>query len=287
MTLGRMTVTLAHLYRFPVKGLRAEALDAARVAAGGGLPEDRRFAIVRGNARVDPAAPGWLPKQRCVMLMRDAELARLACRVDFDAGTIDLAEPDTPPCRASFATAEGWGRLEAFLNAFLGARPDGPVRLVEAGRLSFTDVPQNCLSLVNLASVAALGTAVGQTLDPLRFRANLYVAGAPAWAEFDWVGHRLTLGDVTLRIASRIPRCAATAVNPATAERDVNLVKALRAHFGHVDMGVYGEVERGGRLAVGDTLTPPDAARPRSWLAHRLRFAAFLARSGVTLLRGR
>ena len=282
-----MAVTLAHLYRFPVKGLRAEALDATPVVAGGGLPEDRRFAIVRGDTRTDPAKPRWLPKQRCVMLMRDAELARLACRVAFDTATLELVAPDRPPCRASFTTPEGRERIEAFLNAFLGPRPGGAVRFVEAGPLSFTDVPQNCLSLVNLASVAALGAAVGQTLDPLRFRANLYVTGAPAWAEFDWVGHRLTLGDVPLRVASRIPRCAATAVNPATAERDLNLVKALRAHFGHVDMGVYAEVERGGRLTVGDTLAPPDAARPRSWLAHRLRFGAFLVRSGVTLLRGR
>jgi uncharacterized protein YcbX len=51
---------------------------------------------------------------------------------------------------------------------------------------------------------------------------------------------------------ARIPRCAATSVNPETAQRDLTVPKALKQHFGHVDMGVYAEVVRGGRVAVGD-----------------------------------
>lgn len=73
-----MAATLAHLYRFPVKGLRGDPLDAATLAAGEGLPNDRRFAFARGDTRMDPAAPRWLPKQRFVMLMRDTGLARAA-----------------------------------------------------------------------------------------------------------------------------------------------------------------------------------------------------------------
>lgn len=282
-----MPVTVASIHRYPVKGLRGEPLDAVHVMAGGGVPDDRRFALVRGDARIDPAAPKWVPKQRCVMLMRDAELARLACRVDFAAGTIALATGGDLACEAPFATPDGRARLEAFLNTFLGPRREGPARLVEAGRLSFTDVPENCLSLINLASVRALAERMEHPVDPRRFRANVYVDGLPAWAEFDWVGCRLTAGDVGLRIHARIPRCAATGVDPDTGTRDLNVLKALKTHFGHVDMGVYAEVERGGRLAVGDRLAPPDAARARSSLGHRLRFLRFLGRSARALLRRR
>ena len=280
-----MPAVVASIFRFPVKGLRGEPLEAVHVPAGGGVPDDRRFAIARGDARGDPAEPKWLPKQRCVMLMRDAELARLSCRVDFAAGTIALATSDGPACEAPFTTPDGRTRLEGFLNTFLGARSEGPVRLLEARRLSFTDVPENCLSLINLASVRALAERMGHPVHPLRFRANVYVDGLPAWAEFDWVGGRVTAGDVGLRIHARIRRCAATGVDPEQGTRDLNVLKALKSHFGHVDMGVYAEVERGGRLAVGDRLVPPERARARSALGHRLRFFRFLARSAGALLR--
>jgi len=44
-------------------------------------------------------------------------------------------------------------------------------------------------------------------------------------------------------------------VNPATAERDADPVRELRAAYGHADLGVHAEVAEGGRIAVGDTLT--------------------------------
>ncbi len=46
------------LYRYPVKGLSAEALEAAHVEAGGALPWDRAFALAQGDAPFDPASPG-------------------------------------------------------------------------------------------------------------------------------------------------------------------------------------------------------------------------------------
>jgi hypothetical protein len=100
---------------------------------------------------------------------------------------------------------------------------------------------------------------MGRSLDPLRFRANVYFSGLPAWAEFDWVGRTIELGGATLRITKRIPRCAATEVNPLTARRDCDPVQGLWDGFGHPDLGVYGRVEAGGRVAVGDAIVVHDA----------------------------
>jgi uncharacterized protein YcbX len=148
-------------------------------------------------------------------------------------------------------------------------------------------VPQNCLTLVNLASVRELAARMGTAVDPLRFRANLYIDGVPAWAEFDWVGGEIRIGAAVLRIPARIPRCAATSVDPETGERALNVVKGLQAAYGHYDMGVYGEVVGGGRIAVGDAVAPPAAPRPRSRLGHWLQFFTFLARSAPIVLRRR
>ena len=65
----------------------------------------------------------------------------------------------------------------------------------------------------------------------------------------------ITLGGARLRVIAPITRCAATEVNPATAERDLDIVGALLRHFGHNLMGIYAEVTEGGAIAVGDTLT--------------------------------
>jgi hypothetical protein len=42
-----------------------------------------------------------------------------------------------------------------------------------------------------------------------------------------------------------------------TAKRDLDIVGALGHAFGHINMGVYAEVEAGGEIAVGDALNTP------------------------------
>lgn len=282
-----MTITLDRIQRFPVKGLHAEPLDAAALAPGQGLPNDRRFAIARGDNRQAFGSPRWYPKEWFVMLMRDTALATVTPRVDWEAGIVELEAPGRAACRAAFGTAEGRERLEAFVNDMLGTRPEGRARWVESAGVSFTDVPQNCLSLLNLESVRDLEARMGRPIDPRRFRANLHVRGGAPWEELDWVGREIGIGEVTLRIPACIPRCAATSVNPETGERDVNVVKGLRAAYGHYDMAVYAEVVRGGRVAVGDVVTPPVEPQGRSRVGHWLRFLGFLARGVPSALRRR
>lgn len=279
-----MTARLVELQRFPVKGLQPEPIPRAALQPGEGIPGDRRFAVARGDTAWSTEAPRWLPKQRFVMLMRDTGLARVRAALDDETATITLTAGDREPCAASWRDAAGRTRLDDWLNDALGARAEGRARLVEAGRTSLTDVPQNCLSLLNLESVRDLERRMGCTLDPRRFRANLVVDGLPAWREFDAIGQEVQVGRVTLQFGARIPRCAATAVDPATGARDVNVVRGLRAAFGHYDMGVYAEVVRGGTIAPGDALTL-GAPRARSWAGHWLRFLRFLARGAPSALR--
>ncbi len=50
---GGSYVRIEHLYRYPVKGLSAEALEETAVEAGGALPWDRAFALAQGDAPFD------------------------------------------------------------------------------------------------------------------------------------------------------------------------------------------------------------------------------------------
>jgi len=245
---------LAQLYRYPVKGLSPEPLDSADLTTGGYFPCDRLFALENGPAGFDPAAPEHQPKIKFLMLMKNAALAGLATHYDAASGMLTISQGGGEVVNGDLRKPEGRAAIERFLSAFVGA-PEvrGPVRLLEAPEgFRFTDSKSGFVSLINLASVAAIEDAQGAKVDPLRFRGNLYVEGADAWAESGWPGKRLRIGGVTLEVLKMTDRCAATGVEPGTGRRDMDVVQTLRMNFGHIDCGVYARVEQGGRVAVGD-----------------------------------
>jgi uncharacterized protein YcbX len=241
------------IYRYPVKGLSAEALARTSLAPGQTLPADRRYAIENGPSGFDPAAPAYFPKIRFLMLMRNERLARLETRYDEATHVLAIRAGGREVARGNLATAEGRATIEDFFRAFSADDLRGPPRVLQAEGHSFSDVSRKVVSIINLASVAAIETAVGAPVHPLRFRANLYVTGWPAWHEFDLLGCEIAIGDAArLKIVKRIVRCAATNVDPDTGMRDLAIPATLSDTFGHMDCGVYAEVVRGGDIAVGD-----------------------------------
>jgi uncharacterized protein YcbX len=246
--------TVQYLYRYPVKGLSPEALDAVTLSPGLGLPLDRHFAIARPDTRFDPAAPEWLSKRAYFMLMIDGRLAALDTRYDDATGTLVLLKEGREVAKGDLRTAQGRAAIEDFVGDYLGEK-DGRPRLVESpARFMFSDYKANVISIISLTSLRALEAATGRKIDPLRFRANFYVEGLEPWAEFDWIGRTVGLGAARLEVISRIVRCAATNVEPGTGKRDMNIPKALHDAFDHADLGIYLTVKDGGRVERGDRL---------------------------------
>ena len=126
--------------------------------------------------------------------------------------------------------------------------------MLESPGHSFSDVARKVVSIINLASVRAIEGMVGAPVHPLRFRANLYVEGWPAWHEFDLLDRTLSIGDVRLKVVKRIVRCAAVNVDPDTAQRDLAIPTALQRRLGHGDCGIYAEVIAGGTISAGDEI---------------------------------
>ena len=254
-----MSITLAAIHRFPVKGLAAEPLDRADLIAGDGLPFDRRWAIAHGASAIDPLSPSWAPKGNFLNLSKDEKLAQLGIVFEAETRMLTLTRKGKQVSRGRLDDTTGRALLVGFLSAFLGAGAAGPrgsLRIIEApAAASFTDVEDNWISLINLASVADIERVARQPVDPLRFRGNLLLDGAPAWAEREWAGKRLRIGGAVLEGVDGIDRCAATEVNPATAERDINVPQTLRRGFGHIECGLYLRVVQGGSIAPGDDVT--------------------------------
>lgn len=240
------------IYRYPVKGFSPEAMEEVTLAEGQTLPHDRRFALAQGDSPFDPAAPAWLPKRNFACLMVNERLALAHTAFDIRSGKLILRLPGEPVFMADTQTEAGRTAIASRLAAYMGEEARGTPRFVEAPGHSFSDVAKKVVSIIGLSSLQALEQKAGMKLDKLRFRANIYLSGGAPWAEFDWLGREILLGQARLRVVKRIVRCPATEVNPETGERDARPPRWLRDHFGHADLGVYAEVVEGGRIAAGD-----------------------------------
>jgi uncharacterized protein YcbX len=247
---------IQNIYRYPVKGLSPEPLDRVKLVPRDTLPFDRLYAIENGRSGFDHAAPRHQPKLRYLMLMRNERLARLQTRYDDGSGTFVIVLEGREVARGNLRTAAGRADIEEFFVAYCADELRGPPRLLHAPGFSFSDVARKVISIVNLASVAAVEKVVGTGVNPLRFRANVYVTGWPAWHELDLVGREIAIGtSARIKIEKRIVRCAAIDVDPLTGIRDLSIPPALMRSFGHADCGIYGEVVQPGEIAVGDELS--------------------------------
>jgi hypothetical protein len=258
-----MTGIVAGIFRHPVKGFTPEPLTSVELAPGRGFPNDRVYAVENGPSGFDAAAPAFVPKQKFTVLAALPQVAAVRTRFHDDTGVLEARAPDAPAFMGRLAEAEGRSAFAAWLGERLGKEVAGPLSVVAAPESwRFTDHPLGQVSIINLASVADLAARMGVELDPLRFRANLYVEGWPAWAEHGWTGARLMLGWAEAEVFKPIVRCAATTVNPATAERDADIPKALFDAFGHMNCGIYVRITQPGRVSLGDACTAPASGSP-------------------------
>jgi uncharacterized protein YcbX len=248
------TAQIACLYRYPVKGLSPEPLPNVALGVGQTLPADRRYAIENGPSGFDPAAPAWMPKSQFLMLMRNERLAGLQTHFEDDTHVLTIREHDKVAARGDLETAEGRAAIEAFFAANFARELKGPPKVLSGGGHSFSDVAKKVVSIINLGSLKAIENIIGQPVHPLRFRANLYVSGWPAWHEFELLGRTLAIGKTRLKVVKRIVRCAAVNVDPKSAARDLEIPPTLMRRLGHADCGIYAEVVEGGTIGVGDAI---------------------------------
>ena len=231
-----MNAKIVSIRRYPVKSLGGEAVSETALAPDRGVAGDRRYALVPA-ADGEPET-GWRPKSRCVAMVRHASLARLAAKFDDAGGAVTLSaggrelergRPEAPGDRAE---------LEAVLDRELSAEIGTRFRLAVAGPgTMLSDVNAPFIALINLASTRALGEKLGAPVDPIRFRGNFHLEGVPAWAEREWIGRRIAVGDAVLEVMELIGRCAATEVNPDTTVRDLRIDrKSTRLNSSHLKL---------------------------------------------------
>lgn len=254
-----MVAKVESLMRYPVKGLSGQSMQSVQLQSGQGFPCDRQFGFARPDSGFDINDPKPLPKTKFYMLARDARLALLNTEYDDNTGMLSLTSAQAT---GQFCITESDGKKAAseFLGNYLELPDDEIPELFQASPHRFTDVSvvsremMNAVSIINLDSVKAFSTALGQDVDPGRFRGNILVSGLPAFSELDSVDSSMRIGNARVKFVKRTKRCPATEVNLLTGERDIKVPKLLRQHYGHMDMGVYCQVLEGGVICPGDEL---------------------------------
>jgi uncharacterized protein len=231
--------TVASLHRWPVKSLAGEDADALRLDARG-IAGDRAHAVYdtfKGEPRrlTVRQAPGML---------------RWAARYDGVPG--DALHPDDLPL--PIVTGPGGATWEWDAPGLAEAMSEDLRREVTLRR---DEALMQDLNDSILVTTQATLDAVGEVLGPLdlrRFRTNIHVVldDAPAYAENEWEGRQLAVGDVTLDLLHPCVRCVIPTRDPDTTVKDPNILKWLtRHHDGY--FGINARMPSGsGRIAVGD-----------------------------------
>jgi uncharacterized protein YcbX len=224
---------VAALWRYPVKSMAAESLEAVEVSWHG-LAGDRRWAFVRGG--VERSGFPW-------MTIRE--------RAEMGHYRPSFADPSRPDASRTVVRTPSGDELEVVDPALAAELGDG-VRVIKQNRGVFDAQP---LSLITTQSVNALGAMVGAQLDAQRFRPNLLVeaAGDSPFREEEWVGSVLRIGGMRMRVDQRDERCVIVNIDPATTERNHAVLRTL-AREREACVGVYGSTVEPGRVAIGDAV---------------------------------
>ncbi|MDT9698341.1 MOSC N-terminal beta barrel domain-containing protein [Streptomyces sp. P17] len=254
---------LQSIHVHPVKAFRGTAPREA-VVEPWGLAGDRRWMLIDDGGKV------VTQRQQPRLALAAAEL--------LPGGGLRLSAPGTDPLtvpvpkpavtvpveifrdKVEAVPAED-AAVHAWCSAYLGAavrlvhmddpatrRPVDPDYARPGETVSFADgyplLLTSTASLDALNSLIAEGGHAGEGPLPMnRFRPNVVVSGAVAWAEDDW--SRVAIGDVTFRVAKMCGRCVVTATDQLTAGRGKEPLYTLGRHR-----------RIGGKLVFGQNLVP-------------------------------
>ena len=276
-----MLGTVAALRRYPVKSMLGEDVDAGDVTFTG-LAGDRRLAVIsRSTGKIASAKlPRLWRDLLTVSAAADDTTGDGAVRItlpegrtiwssdaDVDAVLSDLLDE---PVALTSTLPPGAVLDRAVPEAVLrdGVDAQVPAELMELGGGgppgTFVDfAPLHLLTTSTLDRIAELSPYRRADLE--RYRPNIVIRTVtPGFAENDWVGQKLLIGDeIILRVIVRTPRCAVPTLAHGTLPRNPDALRVLARHnrvepLDSLDpepcAGVYAEVLRPGRISTGDAV---------------------------------
>lgn len=251
------------LYRYPLKGFTPEHCATLTVLPEGRAAGDRVLALRFANAPV--ADDQWCRKYEGVVLANTPGLARLSTQFDHRQLRLKIALGDKVLAEEGLDDAGRKRMTEALTTYVLSLRehplrnhPDRlPLKLIGDGVTPrYQDNEAGQVTLHSRETITSAATALRDPkLSEHRFRSNIAIEGLEAWAEQSWLGRSIRIGGVEFDVVKSKVRCLATHANPASGERDLQVMQGLMRSFAQKEptLGV-GMLTRGagGEIRVGD-----------------------------------
>lgn len=225
------------LFRYPVKSMAGERLDAAELGWHG-LEGDRRLAFRKVN---DSTGFPFLTAGKLPDLLRFAPHRENGADLPTHVRTPD---GNLLPLFSDELAAE------------VGRRIGAPVQMMQFRNGIFDE---GAVSVIALDTVDEITRLAGQNPDVRRFRPNVLVRllRLAPFQEDEWVGGVLSFGEAddapAISVTMRDIRCAMLNLDPDSAISAPEVMKTVvRLHQNTA--GIYGTVTRIGRLAVGQSI---------------------------------
>ncbi|AAZ27272.1 MOSC domain-containing protein [Colwellia psychrerythraea] len=233
---------ITSIYQYPVKGFSGEKLSSVRLRKNKGLPEDRKYALSSGQIKVNENG-FWSPSQAFQRMKIRPDLSMF--KLERDEDKLQLITPLGKALRI-----EAGGESSELLSETFGNNTT--IHRTTSGQ-GYWDHKDASISIINISTVEEISRRLGQVIDPLRFRANLYIRSEP-WSEFNWLGKKLLIENCELNIIRPIDRCSSTSVDLNTGKNDLNMPALLSRYFGHLFCGVYATVSNGGEIKINNKI---------------------------------
>ena len=263
---GDSVGTINAIYRFAIKSMAGEELDAVEVG-------ERGLAGDRGRALVDLASGAVVsaknPRKWPTLLDCRATYPT-APQVDRPAPAVHIALPNGTGVTSDAADADRqlsqyFGREVALVTTPRAGQqiemmlPEDPSEMVlEVPIPPGTFFDEAAVHLLSTASLRALEAAAPDSnFDIRRFRPNLLIdvpGASEGFVDNAWIGHTLAIGDVRLAVVGPCPRCIMTTVPQGDLPKDAAVLRTA-AEKNNANVGVYACVVTGGKIRRGDTVT--------------------------------
>jgi uncharacterized protein YcbX len=256
--------TVGALWRYPVKSMQGEELNAAEVTPSG-LLGDRRFAVVDAvtgkvaGAKNPRKWPGFFYFRAAYTVPPTGARALPPVRITAPDGTSATTDdPDLPAVLSKALGREVWlsGGLTEAIAEDLEDSADEVVTWQLPTETFADNSPVHLLTTATLDRLRAIYPA--GRFEPRRFRPNIIVATPPqaeGFVENDWVGRQVRIGaQVRLLVTAVTWRCVMTTLPQGDLPHDRGILKTAVDHNGAA-VGVYAQVLSGGEIRHGDAVT--------------------------------
>ncbi|MCR8844276.1 MOSC domain-containing protein [Paenibacillus sp. SC116] len=224
------------MYRFPVKSFAGERLESCQIEPYG-LYGDRFCAFY------DETKQGW----NSFFTAR-----QIPNMLAYQAKHVDDGIVVTGPDGRTFGwdkelmqEIQSYSKRKVSMKSYREPNPTDP---------NLMSVDAASILIVTDATLRKLEALWGKPVDHRRFRANIVIAVEEGIvSETEWLGKRLSVGDIELQVDEECSRCMITTLDPDTQERDPSLLKILNTEM-KMNFGVYASVKKVGQIRVGDNV---------------------------------